>query len=110
MTITFTMEIGKAYFDGARDFAGLEVGAYRIALSVGQEVLRWALEGADRILHDERDKSRYRDKGLRKTSLKTMVGDVDYRRHVYEDRAAVEQPRSVHLLDQTLGINKIGLM
>lgn len=110
MTITFTMEIGKDYFDGARDFAGLEAGAYRIGLSVGQEVLRWALEGADRIQHDERDKSRYRDKGLRKTSVKTMVGDVDYRRHVYEDRAAVEQPRSVYLLDQTLGINKIGLM
>lgn len=108
MTITFTMEIGKDFLAGVQDFGGLEASAYRMAQSAGQEVLRGVLEGADRILHEGRDKRRYRDKGLRKTSVKTVVGNVEYRRHVYEDRAAVERPRSVYLLDQTLGIHKIG--
>lgn len=108
MTITLTMEIGKDYFAGVQDFGGLEASAYRMGLSAGQEVMRGVLEGADRMLHDRRDKKRYRDKGLRKTSVKTMVGEVEYRRHVYEDRAAVEQPRSVYLLDETLGIDEIG--
>lgn len=110
MTITFSMEIGKDYFEGVEDFMGLEAAAYRMALRAGQEVLRATLEGADRAVDKERDKKRYRNKGLRKTSIKTIVGDVEYRRHVYVDRAAVEGPQSVYLLDRILNIQKVGQM
>ena len=44
------------------------------------------MERYDAKLHEERDKSEFRDKGCRKSTIKTAYGEVSYDRHVYQVR------------------------
>ncbi len=51
----------------------------------------------------------YRDKGYRTTTLKTIMGEVGYRRHVYQlsesnDTAA----KTIYLLDKNMGLDTVG--
>jgi hypothetical protein len=41
------------------------------------------LEDYDKELLENRDKKAYRNKGLRETTIKTIYGEVTYKRHVY---------------------------
>ena len=57
-----------------------------------------------------RDRKKYRHKGTRQTTIKTVYGEVVYRRAVYE---AVEEEgvkHYVYLLDETLELNRVGLI
>lgn len=107
MTISLTVEISKSE---VKNFSGLVKEIYRIALGIGRELLRTALEQLDDELLGCRDMPRYRCKGFQKTCIKTILGAVEYKRRVYVDEAAVESKRCVHLLDQELGIDKVGLV
>ena len=107
MNITLTAKIRNSK---VRDFQELEMAIYRIALEVGRQLMQNALEKLDGELLETRDVQRYRSKGFQKTCIKTMMGPVEYRRRVYVDNAAAESCRCVHLLDEVLGIEKIGLM
>ena len=107
ITITAGVEIGKGQFENFEQLTG---AVYRMAMSFGQEVMRRALEARDEEIREERDKKRYRCKGKRKTCLKTKLGEVEYERNVYEDRAVTEELRYVYLLDEELQIDKVGLM
>ncbi len=49
-------------------------------------------------------------KGLRKTSMKTIMGEVEYQRQVYVDQAATEGTHCAYLLDAALGVEKAGLV
>jgi hypothetical protein len=66
------------------------------------------LEELDDALAETRDKKRYRDKGIRRTALKTMLGEVEFSRRVYvaEDGAGMKE--YVYLLDEVLGIDTPG--
>ena len=70
------------------------------------------LETRDLQIMAERDASRYRCKGTRKTCAKTLMGEVDYSRRVYQDEAEVDEEsgrkKSVYLLDEEVKIKKIG--
>lgn len=68
------------------------------------------LKAMDESIAKSRDKSVYRDKGYRKTSIKTVYGEVEYSRHVYICKDEEGDTRCVYLLDQELGINAIGLI
>ena len=107
MTITLTVEISKRE---VTNFSGLVKEIYRIALGIGRELLKTALEQLDDEILVGRDTVRYRCKGFQKTCIKTILGAVEYRRRVYVDKAAVESNRCVHLLDQELEIDKVGLV
>ena len=107
MTITLAVEISKSE---VKDFSGLVKEIYRIVLGIGRELLRTALEQLDDEVLAGRDTTRYRSKGFQKTCIKTILGAVEYKRRVYVDEAAVESKRCVHLLDQELGIDKVGLV
>ena len=51
----------------------------------------------------------YRDKGYRPTALKTVMGEVEYRRHVYHLSGSTERPRAtVYLLDKSMGLDTVG--
>ena len=54
-----------------------------------------------------RGKQKYRHKGLRKTSINTITGEIEYKRAIYE---VVEDDvrKTVYLLDEQLQINKDG--
>lgn len=68
------------------------------------------LESYDDILSKEKDASKYRNKGKRKTSIKTVYGEVEYERRVYQTRLADGTKAYVYLLDRYRGMEKIGLI
>lgn len=107
MTITLNAEISN---QEVKNFPELVKEIYGIAMGIGRELLKQALEQLDADLLAERDTQRYRCKGLRKTCIKTLLGTVEYRRRVYVDAAAPESKRCVHLLDEALGIDRVGLV
>ena len=92
------------------DIATLEKAVYEAVLSLGRNIMRQCIEEADRTLARQRDRGMYRDKGYRPTTLKTVMGEVGYQRHVYLLSGAAEQPRAtVYLLDRSMGLDTVGL-
>lgn len=71
--------------------------------------LQAVLEEWDEKLKKSRDRSVYRDKGKRTTTIKTVMGEVTFRRTLYRTKDENGIVRSVYLLDETLGLRKIGL-
>ena len=107
MNITLNLEISNTEI---KNFGDLEREIFDIALSVGRQLMQQALEKLDNELLAERDVTRYRNKGFQQTCIKTKLGAVEYKRRVYVDNAAPESTRCVHLLDEALDINKVGLV
>lgn len=92
------------------DIATLEKLVYEAVLMLGRNIMRQCIEEADRTLAQQRDRGIYRDKGYRSTTLKTIMGEVEYQRHVYLLTGAAEQPRAtVYLLDKSMGLDTVGL-
>lgn len=80
------------------EFSAIERDVYNIMCLAAQKITAKILEEEDeRILH-ERDKNKYRSKGLRKTTVKTIYGDVNYMRRLYLDNTG----KGVYLLDEEL--------
>lgn len=92
------------------DISTLEDLVYQSVLAFGREIMRQCIEKADKTLAQQRDRGEYRDKGYRPTTLKTVMGEVTYRRHVYlhggkDGRAGA----AVYLLDKSMGLDTVGL-
>ena len=107
MTITVEVEISNSEI---RSFGKLIATAFELAMEFGRKLVVQALELRDQELAETRDKKRYRSKGKRWTSIKTKLGVVEYQRIVYVDNAATEGGSCVYLLDEVLGIEKVGLV
>lgn len=91
-------------------FKELQKNIFKDICTIGQEMTREFLEQYDRKLMKERDRFRYRHKGYRKTTIKTLYGEVEYRRGVYE---VIEEDGCKHfvfLLDETLELEHIGFI
>ena len=58
----------------------------------------------------DKDIHPYRDKGYRQTTIKTIYGDVTYQRHVYQTKVEEGQTAYIYLLDESVGMEKIGLI
>ena len=91
-------------------FKSLEVEIYRKMCEIGCELLREILEQRDAQLERERDKSVYRHKGTRETSIKTLMGTVTYRRTVYAATDGECGKKHVYLLDQEMQRETVGLV
>ena len=76
---------------------------YSAVCQIGREFYAAALESMDDELHRSRDRKAYRDKGKRKTVLKTLMGEVEYSRHVYSFADGDGRRGIVHLLDEAIG-------
>jgi hypothetical protein len=85
------------------DFRGFEAEVYREACRWGAGVIKKVLEDYDAHPAKTRDTSAYRHKGFRQTTVKTVMGEVAFRRAVYETNIDVAR-RCVYLLDQELGL------
>lgn len=106
MIVTITLEIDNRKLDSFED---LEEFSTRTAMQFGQSIMKAGLELKDRQLMADRDVKRFRDKGLRKTCIKTKCGTVEYNRRVYVDNHAQEgEKKIVYLLDELMGISGIG--
>ncbi len=88
-------------------FNDLEKKIFKFVCNFGCLILKLILESYDRKLMKVRDTKRYRHKGLRKNTIKTVMGEVEYKRAMYE----VEENgirKTVYLLDKKLHINVNG--
>ena len=59
-------------------------------------------------LHAGCNRSHYRDKGIRTTTIKTVYGDIIYDRHIYQTMDEEGHRAFVYLLDETVKKDKIG--
>jgi len=84
-------------------FRDLELAVFwkvRVAfIKVMQEILRVL----DEIVFELRDQSRYVVKDIRKGTIATLLGDVEYCRRYYFDRKTAAY---VYLLDEALGVGR----
>lgn len=91
-------------------FKTLEQKVFRYVCELAQEITRIMLENYDTELAERRDKSQYRDKGKRTTTIKTVYGEVAYARRVYQTKLEDGGKAFVYLLDEAMQMDKIGLI
>ena len=91
-------------------FKDLEQIIYEMKCQEARDLTEDLLKAIDEQLHQERDKSEYRDKGYRQTTIKTVYGEVEYSRHVYLTKDEEGKNNAVFLLDKELGMDTIGLI
>ena len=88
-------------------FNDLEKKIFKFVCGFGCMILKLMLEAYDRKLMKARDSKKYRHKGLRGNTIKTIMGEVEYRRVMYEmEENGIK--KTVYLLDEKLHINVDG--
>jgi hypothetical protein len=85
------------------DFNRLEREIFSRCCAAGREALKEQIEIWDVRLTETRDRSIYRHKGLRKTVIKTVMGEVEYSRALYVRQNGDGTKSSVYLLDEAMG-------
>jgi hypothetical protein len=88
-------------------FKDLEIKIFKFVCIIGCLLIKLILEKRDRQIAKNRDKGKYRHKGYKKDCVKTIMGEVEFRRVVYE----VEEENAkkyIYLLDNELEIDTIG--
>lgn len=88
-------------------FNDLEKKIFKFVCFFGCLIIKLILESYDRKLMKARDTNKYRHKGLRTTHVSTIMGEVKYRRAMYE---VTEDgvTKTVYLLDEKMKINEEG--
>ena len=88
-------------------FNELEKKVFKFVCFFGCLIIKLLLESYDKKLMNNRDKKKYRHKGLRETSVNTVMGEVKYKRVMYE---VCEEgiTKTVYLLDKVLNISAEG--
>lgn len=76
-------------------FKELEKKIYSYVCELAREITQQLLESYDKELADTRDKSIYRNKGKRNTTVKTVYGEVEYSRNVYQMKT--EEGQKAHI-------------
>lgn len=88
-------------------FNELEKTIFSLVCELGCNILKDILENQDKILMENRDKKTYRHKGYRVNCIKTLMGEIEYKRAMYlVDNG--KQKTHIFLLDQETNINCIG--
>ena len=103
--ITFQIEFDK---DKIENFDSLIATVRETVLELGREIVENTLNEWDKEIRETRNKKRYRNKGKRKSCVKTWLGEIEYERNVYVDRSDPEHERCVYLLDEEKEICRIG--
>lgn len=91
-------------------FKTLEQKVFAYVCELGRVITWIMLESYDAKLTEERDKSQYRDKGKRSTTIKTVYGEVSYSRKVYQTKLPDGRKAHVHLPDEAMHMDKIGML
>jgi len=92
------------------DLNSLEKEIYRHCNEYGCELMKNMLMSMDEKLILERDKSAYRHKGKRKTVLKTIMGEVEFERSIYEYTGENGVKSYIYLLDKYFDFGSIGFI
>ena len=91
-------------------FKELEQGIFKNLCFAARRDTKDFLERYDEYLMKNRDKKAYRNKGLKRTTIKTVYGEVEYSRRVYEVIRDSGKREYIFLLDETLDISGVGLI
>ena len=91
-------------------FKDFEKKTFEMICELGREYTREFLERYDIYLMQTRDKSAYRYKIKRKTTVKTVYGEVEYKRRIYRVTREDGLTEFVALLDEQLEISGVGLI
>ncbi len=89
-------------------FKGLEKKIYKYVCDEACRLLKEVLTRLDRRLMNERDTKIYRNKGLRSTCIKTIMGDAEFERRIYEFKTDDGKKAYKFLLDEYLHMDTIG--
>ena len=92
------------------NFNSLEKNIFKYGCEVACEELKNILQEIDRWLMKTRDKAVYRHKGHRKTCIKTLMGEVEYSRAVYEIMDGSSERKFLYLLDEYMGFDCVGFV
>lgn len=88
-------------------FNELEKKVFKFVCFIGCLIIKMVLETYDKKLMKERDKKKYRHKGLRETSVNTVMGEIKYKRAMYEITEEGVK-KTVYLMDEKLHIRAEG--
>src|SRR5574344_1619406 len=91
-------------------FKELEIKIYDYICELGREMTQIMLEGYDTELREGRNKKEYRCKGTRNTTIKTVYGEVEYSRNIYQTVTDDGKKAFIYLLDEALAMDKIGMI
>lgn len=89
--------------ENAENINDMERNIFSFCCALGREMMKTALESYDEQLRGEREYKKYRNKGARKTVMKTVMGEVEFSRAVYETRDENGRKAYVYLLDEAIG-------
>lgn len=84
-------------------FNELERKVYKLVCELGCEIIKQVLENQDKEIMQMRNKKEYRHKGYRRNTIKTVMGEIEYERAIYNNNG-----KSVYLLDEIISIETIG--
>lgn len=102
------MSISENKEENKLEVREIEMNIYAAALAAGRVAMAAYLEAIDDALSESRDVKQYRDKGKRRTVLKTVMGEVEFSRRVYATVDEDGRKEHVYLLDEALGIDTPG--
>jgi len=107
------MEMGDIMYnlslnDKGISFNDLEKKIYEYVCEEACRLMKEVLTYLDRRLMDERDTKVYRNKGLRHTCVKTIMGDVEFERRLYKFKTDDGKEAHKFLLDEYLQMDTIG--
>lgn len=91
-------------------FKDIERDFYKIGCEVAKMLLQRYLEEMDLELAGNRDKTVLRHRGIKTTSIKTLMGEVSVDRAIYRKAKDDGSQEHVYLLDEALGLETIGFM
>ena len=90
------------------DLTQIEQDIFQAACELGRQMFRECLERCDDELRMKRDHKKYRHRGKKPTSLKTMMGEVVYERALYRFTDENGDKARVYLLDELIGVPASG--
>jgi hypothetical protein len=91
-------------------FKELEKNIFAYICEIGREMTKTILETNDKELAETRNTKEYRCKGKRQTTIKTVYGEVEYARNIYQTVNEDGQKAFVYLLDEAMQMDKIGMI
>lgn len=89
------------------EFNTLEKKVYKFVCFFGCLIIKLLLESYDKKLMSARDTKKYRHKGLRTTHINTVMGEIKFKRAMYEI-SEDGVTKTIYLLDEKLNLNTEG--
>ena len=84
-------------------FNELERKVYKLVCELGCEIIKQILESKDKEIMKNRDKKEFRHKGYKTNTIKTVMGEIEYKRAMYKTEKGY-----IFLLDKEIHIDTIG--